>query len=149
MSVKQMGCKNYAALSYCWGTSQHRTSTTTATLSAKTQGIHFGTPPKTVRDAIITTRRLGLQFFWIDALCILQDSEIDKAKQINAMGSIFKNATITIAAASTADVSQGFLSVKSQTKPSQLQFLLQYPMIAETRNIAIGLCCAESKSQNA
>ena len=49
----------------------------------------------------------------MDALCILQDDATDKAIQINAMGSIYKNATVTIAAANATDVIQGFLSVRT------------------------------------
>jgi hypothetical protein len=72
---------HYAALSYCWGVSQQVTSTTSTNLLDRVRGIEFQILPKTVQDAIITTRKLKLRFLWIDALCILQDSEEDKATQ--------------------------------------------------------------------
>jgi hypothetical protein len=42
-------------------------------------------------------------------MCIAQDDDLDKAKEIKKMAEIYKNATITIAAASSPDVKCGFL----------------------------------------
>jgi hypothetical protein len=46
----------------------------------------------------------------VDALCIVQDDNVDKLEEISKMGSIYKNATLTIAAASASKVSDGFLT---------------------------------------
>ena len=61
--------------------------------------IGFGTEslPQTVKDAVETTRNLGIRYLWVDALCIIQDSPEDKLKEIAGMGAIYKNATVTIA----------------------------------------------------
>lgn len=34
--------------------------------------------PPTIQDALRVTQTLGFQYIWIDALCIMQDSEDDK-----------------------------------------------------------------------
>lgn len=70
--------------------------------------------PQTLKDAVIVTRKLGLRFLWIDSLCIMQDSAADKHSQISAMGSVYKNATITIAASISKDVQSGFLGSRDQ-----------------------------------
>jgi hypothetical protein len=61
--------EEYVCLSHCWG------DMTPFTLNAETQstlskGITIETLPKTFQDAIIVTRRLGLQYLWIDSLYV-------------------------------------------------------------------------------
>jgi len=53
---------------------------------------------------------LKLRYLWVDALCIIQDDAVDKVSQLKYMGSNYKNATLTIAAASADTVHDGFLS---------------------------------------
>jgi hypothetical protein len=65
--------------------------------------------PQTIQDAISVTHRLGIRYLWVDALCIIQDNPIDKSTEINAVGANYKNATLTISAASAASVELGFL----------------------------------------
>lgn len=100
---------SYAALSYCWGGQQYFT-TTVHTLDAMVQGIPVDFLPRTIFDVIKVARKLGIRFLWVDSLCIIQDSVDDKLQQISKMGEIFKNATITIAAANATRVTDGFLS---------------------------------------
>ena len=67
----------YACLSYCWGTEKHA-QTTRATLQQHIHGIEYEGLPRTIKDAIAVTKSLGLNYLWIDALCIIQDDEADK-----------------------------------------------------------------------
>ena len=62
----------YIALSHCWGTAQHFT-TEKKTLAERLSGMSWAVLPKTFRDAIFLTRKLGIRFIWIDSLCIIQD----------------------------------------------------------------------------
>jgi hypothetical protein len=87
----------YVALSHCWGSSQLLT-TTTATLEKRKQGIPMKSLPKTFQEAIITTRRLGLEYIWIDSLCIIQDSAEDWARESANMAAVYSGATVVIAA---------------------------------------------------
>jgi hypothetical protein len=59
--------------------------------------------PKTFKDAIEITQRLGLDYLWIDSLCIIQDSVEDWQKESALMSSVFGGSTITIAASSARD----------------------------------------------
>lgn len=99
---------DYVTLSYCWGGPQQFT-TTSNTLKERAQGIDFMQLPQTIQDAVKFTRKLGFRYLWIDALCILQDSTDDKRVEINKMGKIYKNSTITISASNAENVHKGFL----------------------------------------
>jgi hypothetical protein len=107
---------HYAALSYVWGGPQPITLTK-ANLPRMTNRIDAALLPKTIRDAIHTTRNLGLQYLWIDALCIVQDSEADKDHEIARMDEIYHNAYVTICAASASSCQAGFLEDKSNEFP--------------------------------
>lgn len=96
----------YAALSYCWG--RARTFTTTqSTLQARKEGFVMSDLPKTCRDAVIIARAIGLQYLWIDSLCIIQDSKDDWEKEAALMGNIYSNAVVTIAALDSPDSDTG------------------------------------------
>jgi Heterokaryon incompatibility protein (HET) len=69
---------HYATLSYCWGAlEKHPLRTTQANILAHLNGINFETLSKTVQDAILVTREVGLSYLWVDSLCIVQDDRED------------------------------------------------------------------------
>ncbi|KAF8856564.1 HET-domain-containing protein [Acephala macrosclerotiorum] len=105
--------QHYLTLSYCWGTQRFLT-TTTANIEAHKVKLDFPTLPQTFQDAIITTRNLGFRYIWIDALCIIQDSNEDKAKEINRMGDIYNDSFLTIGVVAATRVADGFLKPKPQ-----------------------------------
>ncbi|KAF4427738.1 hypothetical protein CGGC5_v004982 [Colletotrichum fructicola Nara gc5] len=99
---------NYVALSHCWG--QHQPAKTTkATLGRYKSRLIWADLPKTFQDAITVTRALGIDFIWVDSLCIIQDDPDDWAKEASQMASIYRKAYITIAATSAAGGEEGFL----------------------------------------
>lgn len=73
-------------------------TTTKASLATRMKQIPIEVLPKTFRDAVTFTRELGIQYLWIDALCILQDDEDDWEKESSKMASIYQNSYLTIAA---------------------------------------------------
>jgi len=98
----------YAALSYVWGGPQ-RMATTTHNIEARSICIEEANLPRTIEDAIRISRKLGIRYLWIDAFCIIQDSENDKKEQLNIMGDIYHGAYITIAAINAHTAEDGFL----------------------------------------
>jgi hypothetical protein len=102
----------YIALSHCWGMAKP-ISTTKGTLEAHCKEIKFGDLPKSFRDAVITTRQLGVQFLWIDSLCIIQDDADDWRYESERMEKVFASAYCTIAATSAKDSNEGFLTHRS------------------------------------
>ncbi|KAI9151389.1 Monooxygenase [Paramyrothecium foliicola] len=102
--------ETYATLSYCWGRPGDQLLTTKYKLAAfKSHGIKFSALPLTIQDAVRVTRRLGLEFIWVDALCIVQDDDDDKSHEIARMADIYRNSFVTISAATAQNVSDGFL----------------------------------------
>jgi len=63
--------ERYACLSHCWG-GQYPLQTTRNpdTLSAHLKTIEEQSLPKTFQDAITVIVELGIQFIWIDSLCV-------------------------------------------------------------------------------
>jgi hypothetical protein len=98
---------NYCCLSHCWGGGVDIPRLTLATLSEFCARIELSRLPRTFQDAILITRQLGLQFIWIDSLCIIQDSVEDWAQESGAMGTIYQNSCCTIAAAEAQNSHQG------------------------------------------
>lgn len=92
----------YAALSHCWGQSQHLILSK-STRDERTRNIAWNTFPRTFQDAILIARRLGYQFLWIDSLCIIQDDAEDWAAEAATMASVYGRAHLVIAATASAD----------------------------------------------
>ena len=96
----------YVILSYCWGLSQPVT-TQSSTLESRESGFQVKILPKTIQDAVYLTRKFGLRYLWVDALCIVQDSKDEWAEEALKMGDYYSHAYLTIAASAAADSSQG------------------------------------------
>lgn len=99
----------YATLSYCWGRSLTMTTTTANKSKHETIGIKVHNMPATFQDAIYVTRKLGIQYLWIDALCIVQDDEADWETEAVMMCDIFAHSKVTISAARSSSSAQPFL----------------------------------------
>lgn len=97
---------NYAALSHCWGTSPI-IKTTKASFDTLKKCIETEKLSKVFRDAVSVTRGLGLQYLWIDSLCIIQDDAEDWEAEAANMAQIYSQAFVTIAACAASDGSEG------------------------------------------
>jgi hypothetical protein len=113
----------YVALSYCWGGPQD-VITTLKTLERNIAGLDVSSLPQTIIDAIKTTRNLGLKYLWVDALCIIQDSPLDKDREIKFMYDYYHNATVTLAAAMAYTVTAGFLHPRTPASACDLPLYL-------------------------
>lgn len=98
----------YVALSYCWGKS-HPPKTTQENLAQRRQDICFDTLPRSFQDAVMVTRNIGIQYLWIDSLCIVQDHTPDWQTESANMAAYYSNAYLVIVAAQAVDPTQGFL----------------------------------------
>jgi len=100
----------YATLSHCWGDPHNRPLLTTdQTLACRQQGIEDDTLPKTFRDAVQVCREIGIEYIWIDSLCIIQRQETqeDWAKEAPRMGLVYGNSRLNISATAAGDSTQG------------------------------------------
>jgi hypothetical protein len=105
----------YLALSHRWGEIEEsqKFCTYSRNIDALHQSIDFDKLPKTFRDAVTVTRELGVQFLWIDSVCIIQDDPKDWGSESKLMESVFSSAYCTIAASSARDSTEGFLRPRS------------------------------------
>ena len=90
----------YIALSHCWG-GRIRTVLTNASVASFEEGIPPAQLPRNFLDAISITRRLGFRYLWIDALCIMQDDELDWARESAAMAGVYQNAAFILSASTS------------------------------------------------
>jgi hypothetical protein len=100
----------YAALSHSWGPNPRHLILTSENQIAMQEHIEDDALHSTFRDAVEITRKLGIDYLWIDSLCIIQaggDHAKDWLGHAAIMGSIYQNCTINIAAAYGSDASAG------------------------------------------
>jgi hypothetical protein len=106
----------YLIFSYCWGASNDRSKTTRANIEQRRESIQMAALPKAIRDAISVTRLMGVQYLWVDAMCIIQedkekndgfleDWKVEAAK----MARYYSNALCCISNLSATGSSEGFL----------------------------------------
>lgn len=105
----------YVALSHCWG-NVPQVRTLKANIEQYKEAIVFESLSKTFQDALCVTRRLGIEYIWVDSLCIVQDDEDDWLHESKNMSSIYTNAYITIAATSATDGNGGLESDRPKSK---------------------------------
>ncbi|RGP66167.1 hypothetical protein FSPOR_6787 [Fusarium sporotrichioides] len=119
----------YATLSYCWGkkplTKLLRSNFNTMT----TSGMSVHNLPLTFRDAITATNRLGLEYIWIDALCIIQQDAEDWISQSVTMAKVYTYSTITLAAAASSDAHGGLFRDREPTGINGTQVDLAWPFV--------------------
>ena len=92
----------YVALSHRWGGSEIF-RTTTSNLDHAKEGMRLADIPRLYREAIQATARLGYEYLWIDALCIVQDDAEDWKQEAKRMAVIYGNSVVSITAMDTKD----------------------------------------------
>lgn len=96
----------YLTLSHCWGGADI-IKLKAANFSSFRKSILLSALPKTFKDAIVITRRLGYEYLWIDSLCIIQDSAEDWSKESSIVGMIYRQSVCTIAALAAQNSHEG------------------------------------------
>ncbi|KAI0437425.1 HET-domain-containing protein [Xylaria telfairii] len=71
--------------------------------------------PATIRDAIELVRRMGLEYLWVDAMCLVQDDIEEKVVGINAMSMIYEHSYFTVIAADGSNADAGLPGVSTRT----------------------------------
>lgn len=66
--------------------------------------------PRTFQDAALFICQLGLEYLWIDAICIIQDDEDDWRTQASLMASIYQNCLLTLSANHSSHSGGGLFS---------------------------------------
>lgn len=98
----------YVTLSHCWGKSKH-IRLHKGTLKPLRQGVAASSLPKTFAEAAMVAEKLGFRYLWIDALCIMHDSEQSVLQEISQMHKVYSEATLNIAATSSREDAAGLI----------------------------------------
>ena len=94
----QVNSCRYVYLSHRWGDEVAPPQVLkVAHLSDYECGIDMSTLPALWRETMMIVREIGYRYLWIDALCVVQDDEEEKCKEVAAMGSYVANADMVFA----------------------------------------------------
>lgn len=134
--VESKGMKGkYCALSHCWGPEHKRSLCTT---KGNLEEHHISVPsdklPKTFKDALVITKGIGIDYLWIDYLCIVQDDHDEWERESANMGSLYEKATLMIAASAASDSSEGCCVIQRPERRT-----ITVPLI-DNENRILGQC---------
>ncbi|KAL9119089.1 MAG: hypothetical protein Q9187_004354 [Circinaria calcarea] len=87
----------YVSLSHRWGGTSI-TMTTQDTLAMFMDGVEVSSLTQTFQDAIIIAKKLGIQYLWIDSLCIIQGDSKDWQHEAALMNHVYMNAVCNLSA---------------------------------------------------
>ena len=119
----------YVTLSYVWGPLS----------GPHVNDVIFSNLPPTIKDSIAVCQKLGYKYLWVDRYCIPQDDVEERHRQIQQMGTIYRNSALTIVACAGSDPQYGLPGVsKSRTPHSSILIkdvghIQQIPVTADIR----------------
>jgi len=128
----------YAALSYVWG-SYPAIKLKIDNVEQLQQPGFLGTLqlPQTITGASELASMLGIDYLWVDALCIIQDDDEDKKYQISKMGSIYNSAFLTIVAASENDSDASLPGLQPDTRFFNQEEIVVLPPSEQNEGISL------------
>lgn len=106
--VRMIASCRYVALSYVWG----------VTDTIQRRNLHES--PRTIRDAMLITRELGLRYLWVDKYCIRSNDTNHMMQQVRQMHYIYEQSYLTIIAAAGANADYGIPGVANFRREKQL-----------------------------
>ncbi|KAI1741470.1 heterokaryon incompatibility protein-domain-containing protein [Xylaria scruposa] len=123
----------YATLSHCWGTLE------LLKLRKENYGnflveIEESELCRTFRDTIRIVKHLGLEYLWIDSLCIVQNDTEDWIRESARMCDIYGGSSINIAATSARDGSFGCFFDRDEKTLRKIR-KIRVPLSAKTQLI--------------
>ena len=127
LGVGLKGPIEYSTLSHCWGSPDP----SNVTLGKNNIGsflhrIPLNALPKTFRDFIQINRFYGIQYVWIDSLCIVQDDEEDWKAESARMTNVYGEAVLNVAAVGAVDGSVGCFFERSKTWRCQAKISVEH-----------------------
>ena len=109
----------YMSLSHSWGPNPF-IELRTDNLEDFKKSIPLSKLTKTFKDATIITREMGIEYLWIDSLCIIQRNAEDWAKESLTMGDVYANSYCNIAATHAVNGTVGCFSERREIDISGL-----------------------------
>ncbi|KAH7116151.1 heterokaryon incompatibility protein-domain-containing protein, partial [Dendryphion nanum] len=90
----------YCATSHCWGNHANHLQLNRDTYTRLVSGFSFYELPRLYADFVIAARQLGVQYLWVDSLCIIQDNKDDWEYEARRMADVYQGSYCTLAATS-------------------------------------------------
>ncbi|KAI8711862.1 HET domain-containing protein [Fusarium sp. LHS14.1] len=125
----------YLALSYCWGPATDTYALNASTMEDMLNGMDESRLVAAHRDTMSLARSLGVQFVWIDALCIIQGNKEDWERESNLMARVYGNSTLTVSAGRSADARNSFI-INNYKQPAPC---CEIPLDEGQGNVLVGL----------
>lgn len=90
----------------------------------KEQGIPISTLSATFRDAIAFCKKVDINFLWIDALCIIQDSEDDRDTEALLLSKVYRYSYLNLAAIASENADGGLFYERNPLDVNLLRLTL-------------------------
>jgi hypothetical protein len=121
--VQATSAKRYFTLSYVWG-KVHNPKTVKANFQQRLQRNSLALRddfklPRAIEDAMLLVRSISERYLWVDSLCIVQDDEEHKQRDIHRMDVVYSKSYANIVAMHGTDANGGLPGLRSRTRPSQ------------------------------
>ncbi|KAI0970600.1 heterokaryon incompatibility protein-domain-containing protein [Xylaria arbuscula] len=87
----------YTTLSHRWGTNE-TFRLIKCNMNAMSDDIAWDSIPRLYQESIALTRLLGVEYIWIDSLCIIQNDEEDWLTEAGKMKAVYGNSYLNISA---------------------------------------------------
>lgn len=115
------GC-DYWALSYVWGDATQLLLSTITIRDLQLPGslekdVVRRQLPLTIRHAMALARILGCGYIWVDSLCVIQNDDDLRSKELSRMSGIFAQASVVIVAANGLHANHGLLGIRGISTP--------------------------------
>lgn len=117
----------------------------TSNLNRFQNSIPCSSLPATFRGGITITRNLGIQYVWIDSLCIIQDCRDDWEQESNNMGPIFRDSTVALFAAASKNSNEGILNKEASISPPENAQLKVFPDPENYTTVMVSARCLSPK----
>ncbi|KAK5624979.1 hypothetical protein RRF57_000695 [Xylaria bambusicola] len=108
--VDQHGVRGrYMTLSHRWGINE-AFALTSLNFHLMAESIPWDSIPRIYKESIELTRALGIEYIWIDSLCIVQDDADDWQREAGKMKSVYGSSYLNIAATRAEDSNGGLFA---------------------------------------
>lgn len=125
----------YCTLSYCWGQAPPF-NTLKSNFEERLNGFRLENLPRTLSEAIVVARSLGLSYIWIDSVCIIQDDPSDWAAESKVMADVYRRSILTIVASASENSSEGLFRPRKRRQTFPVQF---FPNFNRREKVTFGV----------
>lgn len=112
-------------MSHCWGGVAFN-SLTKANFSSFREIIPVSTLSKTFQNAIYIARYIGIEYIWIDSLCIIQDDLEDWRRESSLMATVYGGSHINLAASGASNGNVGCFFKRQASWRCQVEATIRY-----------------------